>query len=223
MLAGRPCLLAVAAPLEADAVLRGLGLGARARPEPWTQVGLGDRFEMILTGVGKANAAGAVARVLAPRHAGVLSLGLAGALPGSGLEIGGVVVAEACVFADDGAATPEGFRSQADLGFPAVPGLGERLEPDARWRSVLGPLGRAGICATVSTCSGTDALAREIAGRTGAIAEDMESASVGLVASRLGVPFANLRVISNATGDRGRQGWDLRRAFAVLEALAAAL
>jgi futalosine hydrolase len=70
--------------------------------------------------------------------------------------------------------------------------------------------------ATVSTCSGTNALAREIVTRTGAEVEAMEGAAVGLVASRLGVGFAEVRVISNTTGDRGSQQWDLPGALAAL-------
>ncbi|HBS28303.1 MAG TPA: hypothetical protein DEB06_02375, partial [Phycisphaerales bacterium] len=50
----------------------------------WRARELSERFEMVVTGVGKANAAGAVARVLdAGRHAGVINLGVAGALPGA--------------------------------------------------------------------------------------------------------------------------------------------
>ncbi|MBK7403387.1 MAG: futalosine hydrolase [Phycisphaerales bacterium] len=223
VLAERPCLLAVASRMEAEAVLRGLGAGVGEGLTPWRAVRVDSRFEIVLTGVGKSNAAGAVASTLHEGYAGVLSLGLAGAFPGCGVGVRGVVVGSASVLADEGAATPGGFRSQSSLGFPAVEGPGERFEADAAWRAALGVLGSEGVCATVSTCSGTDALSREIAGRTGAACEDMESAAVGLVAHRLGRAFANVRVISNRTGDRERQGWDLPGAFGVLEALAGAL
>jgi nucleoside phosphorylase len=63
----------------------------------------------------------------------------------------------------------------------------------------------------------------EIGSRTGALVEDMESAAVGLAAHRLGLAFACVRVVSNRTGNRAEQGWDLGRAFAVLEAVAASL
>jgi futalosine hydrolase len=70
--------------------------------------------------------------------------------------------------------------------------------------------------ATVSTCSGTDAAATEIAHRTGAAAEAMEGAAVGLVAFRHKVAFAEVRVISNTTGDRSRQVWALEESLAEL-------
>lgn len=209
-------------------MLDALGHPQTALPAPWRPLTLDARLELVLTGVGKANAAGAVARALSPRHAGVLSLGLAGSLPHPpgtpGLSVGGVVVAEACQFADDGLALADRFVPQSDLGFPAVEGPGECFPTDPAWRHALAPLAdRLGPVATVSACSGSDAAAAEIARRTGAWCEDMESAAVGLVAARLVVPFGCIRVISNRTGDRADQGWDLDLAFSVLTRLARSL
>lgn len=217
-------LLAVAAAREAEAVLRGLGLDGSSRLEQWGRVDLDERLAIVLTGVGKANAAGALARAASGQLAGVVSIGLSGALPGSGLTAGQVVVADACILADEGVETPDRFMSQSDLGFPAAEGCGERFPTDPRWTAALAPLAdRVGPAATISTCSGTRARAAEIVRRTGAIAEDMESAASALVARRLGLPFACLRVISNRTGDRATQGWDLERAFAAVARAAGSL
>ena len=87
----RRVLVAVAAPAEARAVLGGFG-GANADPDgaetAWKLVAVSDRFDVVVTGVGKANAAGAVARVTDPaRHGAVLSVGVAGALPRGGAEL----------------------------------------------------------------------------------------------------------------------------------------
>lgn len=180
----------------------------------------------MLTGVGKANAAGAVAATLTHGpYAAVLSLGFAGALPNeSPAEIGQTLLADHCVLADDGLLGADAFVPQTDLGFPAVEGLGERFPVAPALADALGRVtDRTGPCATVSACSGTDAAAAEIARRTNALAEDMESAAVGLAAARLGVPFAAVRVISNRTGARERQGWDIDRAAAALTAFVAAL
>lgn len=220
---GGAVLLAVAAPREAEAVLRGLGSRERG-VRPWERIAVSARVGLVLTGVGKANAAGAVARALGEDDAGVLSLGLAGALPGSGLSPGSVVVAESAVLADEGVAAEEEFLPLTRLGFPAMEGIGERFETDEAWRGTLSALAdRVGRVATVSACSGTDAAAAEIARRTGAVCEDMESAAVGLVAARLGVAFACVRVVSNRTGRRESQGWDLSAGFAGLERVAASL
>lgn len=219
--------MAVAAPREVEAVLHGTGASPQPLPEPWAVCAHGDRLHVLRTGVGKPNAAGAVAAALTRTdYALVLSLGIAGSLPNPDpLEIGQTLLADACVLADDGLRTPQGFLSQHNLGFPAHESQNERLACDATIRDALAGLADhvVGSCATVSTCSGTDDRAAEIASRTNALAEDMESAAVALVAARLGVPFGCLRVISNRTGDREQQGWDLDRAFSVLQAIASAL
>ncbi|MCW5774904.1 MAG: futalosine hydrolase [Phycisphaeraceae bacterium] len=222
---GRRTLLAVAARAEADAVLAGLSQAGDA-PPAWTLTPIGERFDLVLTGVGKANAAGAVASTLDhARHAAVINLGVAGSLPGaSPPPIGGLVLATASVLADDGIATPGGFITQAQLGFPPSELTGMEFPADPSLLSALGALGSVlSPIATVSTCSGTDALAADLARRTGAAAEAMEGAAVALVAHRLRIPFAELRAISNTTGNRGTQHWDLPTACRAIEAAARCL
>ena len=70
--------------------------------------------------------------------------------------------------------------------------------------------------ATVSTCSATDVLATELATRTGAAVETMEGAAIGLACAAAGVPWAQLRAVSNLTGDRAKANWDFDRALAAL-------
>lgn len=220
----RPCLLAVAAPREMRAVLDGLGGGEP--PPAWEAARVSERVWVVLTGVGKANAAGAVSKALSEHSFGaVLSVGLAGALPGrTPMGVGERLVADACVLADEGIRLAEGFRSQSELGFPALEGCGERFDSDPVVLEALRPLADAvGACATVSACSGLDQAAEEITRRTRALAEDMESAAAALAAARLGTPFGCVRVISNRTGDRSRQGWDLESALAGLSQAASAI
>ncbi|MDQ7013871.1 MAG: futalosine hydrolase [Planctomycetota bacterium] len=222
----RPVLVAVAAPREVEAVLAGLDRAGVDIPEPWSVRDCGRGIRVVHTGVGKANAAGAVARALAAeRFAAVLCVGLAGALPcRDPLAVGQTLLADACVLADEGLGTSGGFQSLSELGFPSTKTHGERFACDPDLRGALDILAdRIGLCATVSTCSGTDKMAASIAARTGALVEDMESAAVGLVASRFGVPFGCLRVVSNRTGDRGQQDWDLDGALSVVTRIAAAL
>ncbi len=214
-------LLAVAAPAELRAVLAGLG-AADDGPSAWRERVVSPGVGVVLTGVGKANAAGAVGHVLRPEiHAGVLSVGIAGALPTlSGdppLAILDAVAATACVFGDEGVQSPTEFRDLPSLGFPFGGFEGSGVPVDQEWLGELsGITGRAGAVATVSTCSGIDALARAVAARTGALAEGMEGAAVALVAHHLGVKCGELRVISNTTGDRDRQVWRVKEALAQL-------
>ena len=229
-------LLAAAAPAEARAVLQGLGApGADAvgATDGWTRIRASDRVDLVISGVGKANASGAVARALDPtRHAGVISLGVCGSLPGSGLRPTDVVCATESVYADEGVAIPGGFTDLAAMGFaPGVAGDSMGVANDGAVASLLGahaPIGlrvSSGRIATVSTCSGTDGHARQVVARTGAVAEAMEGAAIGFAVERLapGLPFAEVRVVSNSTGDRAGQSWDLEGALSVLARVAGTL
>ncbi len=225
-------LVVVAAPAEARAVLDGLGAGG-AEAEPWILVRANERVDLVVSGVGKANAAGATARVFDPSaHAGVISLGIGGALPSSGLSIGDSVVGSRSIYADEGVLAPGGFQDVAAMGF--APGDGVSGVAGHSWVegapgiiACLEPVADAtGAIATVSTCSGTDAGATSIEGRTGAIVEAMEGAAVGFSAARLfgGPPsFCEVRLVSNTTGDRESQRWDLAGALDRLRGVASFL
>jgi futalosine hydrolase len=214
-------LLAVAAPAEARAVLRALGADEQLAEQHWHPHPVSPRFTVLITGIGKANAAAALARALDPeRHAAVISVGVAGALPGSNLQLGAAVAATACLYADEGLQTPAGFQDCAAMGFPLGPWPGPSIPVDAALLAQLREVAdAAGPIATVSTCSGTDALAEQVRRRTGAVAESMEGAAIAHVAARLGVPAGELRIISNTCGDRPAQRWDLPGALARLQAI----
>lgn len=231
MTGGRRWLIVTAAPKEAAAAQMALG-GDRAAA-PWETIEAGDRFDVVLSGVGKANAAGATARALHPeRHGGVLSVGVCGALPDANASVLDVILASSSVYADEGLVTAGGFQDAAHMGFPpgmdAQDGVHCPASPD-----LVAALREAadltGAIATVSTCSGTDEAARTVRDRTGAVAEAMEGAAVGFCAQRIaalsGAPilFGEIRVASNRTGERARQGWDLDGALARLSDLCARL
>lgn len=240
-------LIIAAAPAESRAVC-----AAFDRPPPdrdWVLVELGRNAWLTQSGVGKVNAALCAARVVdASRFDRVINLGVCGALPalhaGTTLQIGDVVIADRSVYADEGIATDgpgadeTGFTDMSAAGFP--PGgwprpafAGNALETDAALRSEIAQRLHAqslrpviGALATVSTCSGTDALARAIALRTGAIAEAMEGAAIGHALARMFEPapaFAEVRIVSNTTGNRSRQAWDLKGALTRLTVVAGAL
>jgi futalosine hydrolase len=200
---------------------------------------------MAQSGVGKVNAGAAVAALLThqpSRYQLIISLGIAGALPvaeGSPAEIGDVIIADRAPYADEGILKPAHasrewqFQGIASMGFPLGPFDDAGPRCDATWtRRLHDALGREpdlsgrvriSPIATVSTCSGIDELARMVAQRTGAIAEAMEGAAVAHVASLFGVPCSEVRVISNTTGDRDRQRWDIPRAFASLQTVASCI
>jgi len=183
--------------------------------------------DMVHLGVSKSNAAGALASVLGcgPRYAAVINIGIAGSLPDGqefALRPTDTIVATRCTFADEGILTPAGYQSVATMGFPINPDGEDVFACSRDLVELFTPLvTAAGGIATVSTCSGTDALAREVGLRTGALAETMEGAACALVCHRARVPFVEVRAISNYTGDRAKQAWDIKGALASLERLLA--
>ena len=196
-------------------------LGARCLAAPEVRV--------VVAGIGRTNAAASTAEALAEARAtgapfaAVISTGIAGALPGSNLAIGTVIVADACVYAEEGIALPEGQGDMRVLGFPLGDFEGNRVPVDGALLVAFRALGPACAIATVATCSGTDAAALSVRTRTGAMAEAMEGAAVVHAARRVGVPAIELRSISNTTGDRATQRWDIAAAFAALQGVGDAL
>ncbi|MBM4098882.1 MAG: futalosine hydrolase [Planctomycetes bacterium] len=185
--------------------------------------------EVAVAGIGRTNAAAATAEALALARAGgrpfgaAVSAGIAGSLPGSGLAPGAVVISERCVYAEEGIELPAGFGDMSTLGFPLGPFRGNSVPVDRTLWAPFAALGPVAPIATVATCSGTDAAARRIRERTHAAAEAMEGAAVVHAALRAGVPGIEVRAISNTTGDRPRQQWDMPRALAALGAVGDAI
>ena len=196
-----------------------------------TEAAVVDGAETLVCGVGKTAAATATALRLA--EGGVraaVSFGIAGAYPGGGLSIGDVVVASKIALRDEGLETGTHFEmfDRADMPVPGAewlatdPGLRALLlaGEDTDFAVVSGPV------ATVSVCAGTDRLARERSA-DGAVAESMEGAAVAHASSRLGVPFVEVRGISNMCGPRESAPFELesplRHASAVLDHLVRAL
>jgi futalosine hydrolase len=175
------------------------------------------KSSVIVSGIGRTNAAAATTEALIRAAVGrepfgaVLSAGVAGALPAPGgrAAIGQVILASVSVYMEEGLMTPRGFVNTAAMGFPLGDFEGNGVPADEGLLDRLGAHFRTDVIATVATCSGTDAAAAEVARRTGAAAEAMEGAAVVHAARRLRVPAIELRAISNTTGDRSRQVWDL--------------
>lgn len=210
-------LIALAAPREFEAVARVLGIFEQPM-KPWQLVRTANAgFDLVWTGVGKANAAGAVARVIDPdRHVGVLSAGIAGSLLSESGEhsckLLDVVCASESIFADEGVETPDGFESCASMGFAPFENGTDSMIHDAQAVERFACLADVvGTVATVSNCAGSNSRVKAVVARTGAVAEAMEGAAVALAAKRVcpKILTSEFRVISNTTGDRDAQQWDL--------------
>ncbi len=181
-------------------------------------VGRFDNALVIAGGVGRTNAAVATTRHILTRGPfdAVISAGVAGALPESGLNIGDALVASSCIYHEEGIVTANGFADLTSIGFPIGDFEGNRVPVDSTMLERLSKIMTVGPIATVATCSGTDSAAAEVERRTGAIAEAMEGAAVVHAARLLHTPAIEIRTISNFTGDRANQQWDLQTAFEAL-------
>jgi len=198
------------------------------------------KIALLHSGIGKVNAASAVTALLeAFRPTAVIVIGCGGAYPNSSLEIGDLALATEEVFADEGVATADGFHPFSDLGFPLLPNQIPRLESrfpvdqqllkDAQpffeqLAAYAGCKLIAGPLVTVSTCSGSEQIGKDLELRTGGLCENMEGAAVAQVCRLYGIPFMELRGISNRVENRDLDNWDLSGAADIAQrALAAFL
>ncbi|SHH25538.1 futalosine hydrolase [Jatrophihabitans endophyticus] len=172
----------------------------------------GAAVRVVVGGVGPAAAAATAGRELVTGADLVVSAGIGGGF--APLAPGAIAVATTSVFADLGADTAEGFVPMAELGF----GVAEHPVP-AKLAVELADRtgGHLGTVLTVATVTGTAERAAALARRyPDAVAEAMEGAGVAIAATHAGVPFAELRTISNAVGPRDRAAWRIEDALAAL-------
>jgi futalosine hydrolase len=155
--------------------------------------------------------------------------------------VGDVVIATQESYSDTGSSSPGGWLSAKELEWPLalVDGVesggvfplngqlvvaalkvvdaaaGRRDESAfAAIRPEQHPRVLAGPCITASQVTGTAAEADELAERWEALAESMEGAAAAHICALYGVPFLEVRGISNLVGDRDREHWQVRRGVA---------
>lgn len=244
-----PLLLLTATAFEMRAVLGGAGLSC-APPETGDAVTrIRDvPVRCVVTGVGPLAAAHAAGRlagegILSPGGCrGLLLAGIAGTYAPERAPVGSLVLADREIWPEYGLRTEAGVCAES-LGFPLA---GEKGEPSAVWNALplepesafaamgLVPPRRAfapetglrfavGPSVTVAGVSGTAAVAGRIAGPYAALSENMEGFPLALAAREAGVPFAELRAVSNAAGERSAGAWDIPAALAVLGRAVAAV
>jgi len=185
----------------------------------------GPELDVLISGIGQVNTAKALTAYFErhtplPEH--VIMGGCAGAFKGSGLNIGDVCFATEEIYADTGVNSPDGFSGLEATGFPLaeikgvkyynrfpVPGLPDKID-----RAMFLFKISAGPFATVCAVTGTEAAAAGMEKRWGAVCENMEGAAAAHVALLYGMPFAEVRGISNMVEDRDRSRWDINTACA---------
>ena len=239
----RPLIIATATAMELRAVAAGLGCDA-SLPGIGGSVRVscaGRVFVLAVTGIGPLLAALAAPRLLEMVPAGILCLGIAGTYDTALAPLGSLVAAEREIWPEYGLVTETGVDAKA-LGFPLIGAKGDTdpppvwdtldLEPEKAFPAMglalpdaeLGGLAlRWGGMTTVAGVSATPGRARELAARYTPLAENMEGFALALAARRAGIPFGELRSISNIVGERGPGAWNMDAALSALTQAAAAL
>lgn len=219
-------ILATATGKEMDSVLKGLGLADMAAPGQGQSlpVEIGGRsLELLVTGVGLVNAAFSLGRALADRadQAGVVNLGIAGSFSLDDLGLGCSAVVDTEIWPEYGlrgayGTDPKGVGfSQWKDSESEIWGL-VALDPDraATDMNLTLPDLPGATSLTVAGVTGTRERAEHLRKKHGAILESMEGFALALGCLQAGVPFLELRSVSNLVGSR--QGWDLKGALGEL-------
>ncbi|MEN9309182.1 MAG: Futalosine hydrolase [Fibrobacterota bacterium] len=142
----------------------------------------------------------------------VIGIGIAGAYADSGIPVGRVVAVESDNFCDLGCEDGEAFLDLLELGIPQV-----GVEPayTCAFPAFLSGLPKV-VATTCSVCTGSLSTAKARRERTGAALESMEGAAWAMSCLRAGVPFAQVRAVSNIAGPRDRSAWRIPQALAAL-------
>ena len=180
---------------------------------------------VVVTGIGAVNTAHALTQHLV-RHSTpplVIQTGVAGAYVPADVPVGSVLLADTEIYADLGVLTPQGWRPIEEIGIPLLeaslshPARFNYFPLDARLveraeAAAGGLVERTGKFLTVSQVTGVRAIGDVLFKRFGALCESMEGAAAAHVCAMHGVPFLEVRGISNLVEDRDRGKWRLAEA-----------
>jgi len=219
---GMSLCLAIATRKEYRAVLAPLGAPAApvdGRPVSWRHGGRD--MTLLLTGVGPVAAAATLGRLLGAETVdGVVNLGLAGAYDLSAAPLTALVTATAETLPEYGLRREDTIDPRG-LGFPQLTVAGKPvydrldLSPTAAAVALGLTLPAATVPGVFASVAGVAALPvpRPAPDR---LAENMEGFALALVCRLAGVPFLELRAVSNRVGARPPVDWDLPGALAAL-------
>ncbi len=188
----------------------------------------GREISLCVGGMGKVNAAHAATLLLTHANAEALIVfGIGGAYPSSGANVGDLALAKEEVAGDEGVLTPDGFKDTNYIGipllrtpasviyhtFPASETLLEQALQALSSRQVAaGNRLHIGTFITLSTCTGTSSRAEELEVLYHGLCENMEGAAAAQVATFHGIPWLEIRGISNIVEDRDITKWKIPQA-----------
>ncbi|MCX8070013.1 MAG: futalosine hydrolase [Thermodesulfovibrionales bacterium] len=163
-----------------------------------------------ISGIGKANAAHSVGLMIELyKPSRLINIGVAGAYANSGLDIGELAIAEREIYADEGLMTSNGqFASMQSLNLPLANINDKRFfnEFETFVPESIKVYLKRGTFLTVSSCTGSSKMAETLEKKYNAICENMEGCAMAHIASLSGLPFIEIRAISNIIKDRDKTG-----------------
>jgi futalosine hydrolase len=206
-----------------SSIFKPVGKTLPGHPVFYSGVISGNRVVFGTSGMGKTNAAHAVTVLIEKFSPScIVNFGIGGAYPSSGLRVGDIAVAEKEVYADEGVLLKDGLHSFEITGIPLLKVCGRKyfneFPTDKRLnRLALKAAGvsahcKSGVFLTVSACTGTRKRAAELAAKFSPICENMEGAAIAHVCRIYGIPFVEIRGISNIVEDRDKGKWDMKLA-----------
>lgn len=213
---------------EQDVVQRSVGRLSRAefgggRPAIRGQIG-GRAVRIVVSGIGLVNTAQSLTAVVEEsRPALVLQVGIGGAFPSTGLAVGDIAVATEEVLGEFGVLGEAGWSDGETIGIPLLdtdpptynripldsPSTDLAKEVTAAVATAHGARTQAGPFLTVQNVTGTDDLASTLEQRFGVICENMEGAAAAQVCAIYGIPFVEIRGISNVVEKRDPSKWNI--------------
>jgi futalosine hydrolase len=192
----------------------------------------GQQVTVCIGGIGKVNAAHAATLLAQHKPETLVIFGVGGAYPSSGAKIGDIALAKEEIVGDEGVLTLDGFKDIEFIGIPLIktatsviyntyPAAEAPLQHAiktlvARQQAVARDL-HMGTFVTLSTCTGTSGRARDLENRYHGLCENMEGAAAAQVAELHGIPWIEVRGISNIVEDRDLRKWDIPRATLVVQ------
>ena len=209
--------------LFSDRLKAAAGKNLPGHPDFYSGTVAGNRVVFGISGMGKTNAAHAVTVLIEKFSPScIINFGIGGAYPSSGLKAGDIAVASKEIYADEGVMLKDGLHSLQVTGIPLLKIRGrsyfnefpvdKRLSSQALKAAGSVAHCRSGVFLTVSACTGTGKRAQELAGKFSPLCENMEGAAVAHICCLYGIPFAEIRGISNRVEDRDKGKWDVRLA-----------
>ncbi|MBW1616034.1 MAG: futalosine hydrolase [Deltaproteobacteria bacterium] len=184
--------------------------------------------KIAITGPGIINAAHTATAAIEQKPPElIIKTGCAGGFKQAGLTIGDICIAYAEIDAQLGIEPQNQADTLQELPFPIYKDNKKEIKStyptDLKLSLKAEEILKKKICdntkimqgnfITVSTVTATDKTAKKYFKAFNCIAENMEGAAAAYIALIYGIPFIEIRAISNIVGKREKEKWDLKTAF----------